>query len=57
MWWVIGGVVAVILIVAFISWLVHEMLNAPILSEDDEFSQLLAEEGFDEEIKDSKLPS
>lgn len=57
MWWVIGGVVAVILIVAFISWLVHEMINAPIFSEDDEFSQLLDEEGSDEEIKDSKLPN
>ena len=57
MWWVIGGVVAVILIVAFISWLVHEMLNAPVFSEDDEFIQFLDEEGYDEEIKNSKLPS
>lgn len=48
MWWVIGGVVVVISIVAFISWFVHELLNAPVFSEDDEFSQLLDEEGSDE---------
>lgn len=55
--WVIGGVVVVISIVVFISWFVHELLNAPVFSEDDEFSQLLDEEGSDEESKDSKLPS
>lgn len=47
MWWVIGGIAAVL---AFIGWIVYEMLHAPIIP--DMFDGLIIEEDEDDDLVD-----